>query len=103
MNQVDFGGLRHTRTTVKHFVPDPLKKVRMPNKTFTIVREVLCNLEISLVFTGISLRNSTLLVRPFLTGRCVWVGHETVVSLVTPFLSFQRVWLAQTDAYLTHN
>lgn len=107
VNQVDFGGLRHTLTTVKHFVSDPLKKrygcLSRDKKTFTIVGEVLCNLEISLVFARISLRISTLLIRAFLTRRCVWAGHETVVSLVTPFLSFQRVWLAHTDAYLTHN
>lgn len=82
VNQVDFGGLRHTLTTVKHFVSDPLKKrygcLSRDKKTFTIVGEVLCNLEISLVFARISLRISTLLIRAFLTRRCVWAGHETI-------------------------
>ena len=50
---------------------------------FTVARKVLRNNYRSRNLIGhypfwvISPRNSTLFTRPFLTGRCVWAGHET--------------------------
>ena len=67
------------------FKAKPAQKSMDARKIFTVAREVLhnnyrsCNLIGPYHFWGISLRNLTLFIRPFLTGRCAQAEHETKV------------------------
>ena len=67
-------------------MPTPTQKRYGQIKNFTVVKEVLCNNYRSCNLTGpyhfwvISPRNSTLFTRPFLAGRRVRAGHETMLE-----------------------